>query len=71
MFLLVTRDLALTFPTAFGNPKPVGVNPRNTSYDFVERPGEHGLPEANLAIVERWFVEEGVGMPHHKDENRR
>ncbi|TDL19440.1 kinase-like protein [Rickenella mellea] len=46
--------------------KHMGINPRNTSYDYIERPGESLLQDANEDIVERWFAEEGVSMPHHK-----
>lgn len=52
--------------TAFRNDKQIGVNPRNTSYDYIDRPGESLLDDANEDIVNRWFAEEGVGMPHHR-----
>ncbi|KAI5120030.1 hypothetical protein M0805_004659 [Coniferiporia weirii] len=42
------------------------VNPRNTSYDVIERPGENLLDDANEDIVCRWLAEDGVGLPHHR-----
>jgi len=51
----------------FRNDKQVAINPRNTSYDYADRPGEGLLSDANEDIVNRWFAEDGIGMPHHRD----
>ncbi|THG99440.1 hypothetical protein EW145_g7268 [Phellinidium pouzarii] len=42
------------------------VNPRNTSYDVIERPGESLLDDANEDIVCRWLAQNGMGLPHHR-----
>lgn len=52
---------------AFHPNKQHPVNPRNTSYDYVERPGEGLLDDGNEDIVCRWLAEDGVGLPHHRD----
>jgi hypothetical protein len=52
---------------AFSPNKQAPLNPRNTSYDYIERPGESLLDDANEDIVERWLKESGVNMPHHRD----
>lgn len=54
---------------AFRSNKQLPVNPRNTSYDFVDRPGERLLDDANEEIVCRWLAEDGVGLPHHRDSD--
>ena len=58
-----------SFLTAFRTNKQLPVNPRNTSYDFVDRPGETLLDDANEDIVCRWLAEEGIGLPHHRNSD--
>lgn len=60
----IVTDLSIL---AFCNDKQTPINPRNTSYDYIDRPGESLLDDANEDIVARWLKEEGVGMPHHRD----
>ena len=42
------------------------MNPRNTTYTYLERPGENLLDDANEDIVARWLIDEGVSVPHHR-----
>lgn len=58
-----------SFCTAFPSNKQSPINPRNTSYDYIDRPGESLLDDANEDIVCRWLAEDGIGMPHHRDSD--
>lgn len=43
------------------------INPRNTSYEFVERPGERLLDDADEDNVNQWLTENGgIKLVHHR-----
>ena len=51
---------------AFRPDKQTGIDPSNNNYEFSARPGESILDDANEDIVNKWFTDLGVNVPHHR-----
>lgn len=51
---------------AFMPNRQAPVNPRNTSYEVIERPGERLLEDADEEVVNLWLEEGGVRLKHHR-----